>query len=39
MLLSLAKKQTYESWSQNAEILSVHAGMDSMTWTLVVLLI
>lgn len=34
MLLSLTKKQIEKNWSQEAEILSVHAGMDSMTWKL-----
>ncbi len=34
MLLSLNKIQTEKNWSQEAEILSVHAGMDSMTWKL-----
>ena len=34
MLLSLNKNLTEKSWSHETEILSVHAGMDSMTWKL-----
>ena len=34
MLLSLEKNRTDIHWSDDAKILSVYAGMDSMTWRL-----
>ena len=33
-LISLEKSKTENHWSKDAEILSVYAGMDSMTWRL-----
>ena len=34
MLQTLNKQQTVQSWSDNSQILSIYAGMDSVTWKL-----
>ena len=34
MLQTLNKQQTSQNWSENSQILSVYAGMDSVTWKL-----